>query len=133
MQTIVKLGLVLAGVIHLLPVSGVLGGDRLQALYGVAVSDPGLLLLMRHRALLFGMLGAFLIAAAWVPAIRTAALALGLFSALSFIVLAASGGPASAAIVRIVLADWIAVALLVAAGVAHCRVLGHDFGRRARF
>lgn len=118
MQNIVKLGLVLAGVIHLLPVSGVLGGERLQALYGVAVSDPGLLLLMRHRALLFGMLGAFLIAAAWVPAMRTAALALGLFSALSFIVLAASGGPASAAIVRIVLADSIAVALLVAAGAA---------------
>lgn len=132
MQTIVKLGLVLAGVIHLLPVSGVLGGERLQALYGVAVSDPGLLLLMRHRALLFGMLGAFLIAAAWVPAIRTAALALGLFSALSFIVLAASGGPAGAAIVRIVLADWIAVALLMAAGVAHYRILGHGFGRRAR-
>lgn len=118
MQNIVKLGLVLAGVIHLLPVSGVLGGERLQALYGVAVSDPGLLLLMRHRALLFGMLGAFLIAAAWVPAMRTAALALGLFSALSFIVLAAGGGPASAAIVRIVLADSIAVALLVAAGAA---------------
>ena len=51
--------LVLVGIIHLLPVAGVLGVDRLAALYGIALSEPNIEILMRHRAILFGLLGLF--------------------------------------------------------------------------
>ena len=66
--------LVIAGIIHLLPLSGVLGAERLAALYGLSFQEPNLLLLMRSRAVLFGLLGAFLLYAAWRPALQPLAL-----------------------------------------------------------
>ena len=66
--------LLLAALIHLLPVAGVLGAERLQALYGIPIGDPNLLLLMRHRAVLFGVVGVLLATAAFVPALRSVAL-----------------------------------------------------------
>ena len=58
MSKLVTLLLLVAGVIHLLPLSGVLGAQRLAALYGLAFDEANLLLMMRHRAVLFGLLGA---------------------------------------------------------------------------
>lgn len=71
MRHLVSAMLVIVGVIHLLPLSGVLGVGRLAALYGVSISDPNLSVLMRHRAVLFGLLGAFLVFAAFKPTFQT--------------------------------------------------------------
>jgi len=62
----VNAALLIAAVFHLLPLAGVLGAERLAALYGVRIADPALLLLMRHRALLFGVLGLLMLCAAFV-------------------------------------------------------------------
>jgi hypothetical protein len=43
--------------INFLPVTGALSGKRIQALYGVAVEDSNSEILMRHRAVLFGIVG----------------------------------------------------------------------------
>ena len=56
------------GVFALLPLAGVLGAGRLSALYGIAFEEPNLVLLMRHRAVLFGLLGVFLAIAALIGA-----------------------------------------------------------------
>ena len=59
--------LLVAGVIHLLPLPGALGAGALARLYGLepaALADPNLALLLRHRAVLFGVVGALLVAAA---------------------------------------------------------------------
>ena len=69
--------LVIVGIIHLLPVTGFLGVSRLSALYGIAFEDPNLAILMRHRAVLFGLLGLFLIYAAFRPALQLLALIAG--------------------------------------------------------
>ena len=65
--------LIVVGVIHLLPLSGVLGGAQLFSLYGVPVDDPNLEILMRHRAVLFGLLGVFLVYAAFKPSLGRSA------------------------------------------------------------
>lgn len=111
--------LLLAALIHLLPVAGVLGAERLQALYGVVLDDPNLVLLMRHRAVLFGIVGALLAAAAFRPALRTAALLVGGASALSFLALAWSSTGLNADVGRVVTADIVAVVALAAAAILH--------------
>lgn len=118
---IVSAMLVIVGVIHLLPLSGVLGAERLAALYGLDFAEPNLAILMRHRAVLFGMLGAFLVAAAFRPAWQPLALAAGLVSVVSFLWLAGSVGGYNALIGRVVLVDWLALACLVVGSVAWLR------------
>lgn len=113
MHHIVSLTLAIVGVIHLLPLSGALGVDRLAALYGVDIVDPNLALLMRHRAVLFGLLGLFLVLAAWQPRLQPLAFGVGFVSVLSFIALAWAGGAINASMTRVLAADWVALACLV--------------------
>jgi hypothetical protein len=80
--------LLLTGLVHLLPVLGVLGAARLEQLYGLRMDEPNLLLLMRHRALLFGLLGLLLVAAAFRPAWQGLALLAAWGSVLGFVLLA---------------------------------------------
>lgn len=109
--------LLVVSVIHLLPVVGVLGGAQLEALYGRAPDDPTVALLLRHRAVLFGILGVLLAIGALVPSQQRLAIGAGAVSVVSFLVLAAVTPQHDAAIARVVRADWIALACLaVAAG-----------------
>lgn len=119
MRFVIVASLLVAAVIHLLPVSGVLGPERLTALYGIAFTDPDLLILMRHRAVLFGILGVFLAAAAFVPKWRTPAFCAGLVSLVSFLALAWSGGNYNAEIGRVVLVDIVALVCVVIGGALH--------------
>ena len=119
MKLFVQSMLVVAGVIHLLPLGGVLGADRIAALYSVALDDNNLEILMRHRAVLFGLLGAFLVLAAFRPALQVTAIVAGVVSAGSFVAIAlASGEDYNDAIARVVLADVVALIGLAAAGAA---------------
>ena len=52
--------LLVVAVIHLLPIAGFVGVDRLGSLYGIEITDRNLEIMMRHRAILFGILGAFI-------------------------------------------------------------------------
>lgn len=119
MRKVVTGLLVLVGIIHLLPVSGVLGVERLAALYGVSLAEPNLEILMRHRAVLFGLLGLFLLYAAFQPSLQSLAIVAGLVSVASFIVIAWSVGGYNESLRKVVIADIIAIVALVAAGVIH--------------
>ncbi len=68
-RTITGLMLVVA-VIHLLPISGFFGVERLATLYEIEITDSNLEILMRHRAILFGILGGFLGYAAFTPVLQ---------------------------------------------------------------
>ncbi|MDO9361160.1 MAG: phosphopantetheine adenylyltransferase [Polaromonas sp.] len=115
MRYLVSAMLVIVGIIHLLPLSGVLGAGQLAALYGLPFGEPNLEILMRHRAVLFGLLGGFLILAGFKPVFQPVALAAGFASVISFVGLAWSIGGYNALIGRVVLADLIALACLLLA------------------
>jgi hypothetical protein len=111
--------LVMAGIVHLLPLAGVLGPERLSTLYGVAIQDPNLSILMRHRAVLFGLLGAFLVLAAFRPALQPLALIAGLVSVASFLVLCLMTGSYNTELARVFRVDLVALAgLIMAAGLS---------------
>ena len=111
--------LVLVAIIHLLPLSGVLGPEQLSVLYGVSVNDPNLEILMRHRAVLFGLLGIFMLYAAFRPAVQMPAFSAGFVSVTSFLGLAWSIGGYNDQIARVFAADMAALACLIVGFGAH--------------
>jgi len=109
--------LLVAGILHLLPVAGVMGAGTLARLYGITVSGPDTAILLQHRALLFGVLGVLMLAAVALPWLRVTALCVGLFSTASFVIVALAVGGYNPAIGRVVAADVVA-SVLLAAGLA---------------
>jgi hypothetical protein len=115
MSMIISVLLVVVAIIHLLPLSGVLSTKRLTALYGLSFDEPNLEILMRHRAVLFGLLGVFLIYAAFKVELQPIAFVAGFVSVISFILIAKSVGGYHEKVRKVVVADWVA---LVCLGVA---------------
>ena len=107
----------IAAAINLAPVTGAFSPERMSALYGVNLDDPNLEILMRHRALLFGIVGGLLVAAVFRPALRTLAYIVGFASMVSFLVVAWGVGGYSASIEHVMLMDAIGIAALAGAGV----------------
>jgi hypothetical protein len=124
MRYVVTVMLVVVGIIHMLPLAGVWGGDKLQALYGIALDDPNLAILMRHRAVLFGLLGMFLLVAAFRPAFHAAAFIAGFVSVLSFLYLAWSVGSYNTQLGRVFMADIVALVCLIIGAVSYAFVRG---------
>ena len=109
MKWIVPAMLVLVALIHLPPLLGVLGAARMEVAYGVQIADPNLAVLMRHRAVLFGLIGGLMLAAVFLPSLRLAALLVSLLSAGSFVLLAWSSAGLNANLGRVAMVDVAAV------------------------
>ena len=119
MRFILPIMLLVVGIIHILPLSGVLSAARLFELYGMTFDDPNLEILMRHRAVLFGLLGIFLICSAFMPSLQLPALIAGFLSVVSFLYLSYTVGGYNEQVNRIVIADKAAFVCLVVALVSY--------------
>ena len=106
--------LVVLGVIHLLPAAGAWSPARLQQLYGITPDAPTLVLLLQHRALLFALLGAFLVYAAFRPSLQPLAFLAALVSMAGFLWMAGTG-PHEPAILRVMRVDIVGLGLLAIA------------------
>jgi hypothetical protein len=118
-STLVFVSLLLPGAIHLLPVYGVLGNKQLEALYGLKFNDPNLLIVMRHRAVMFGLLGGLLTYSAFTPSYRNLAFCSGLISAASFLCISETTGGYNSKVRGVVVADAVAVGCLVVGACLH--------------
>lgn len=118
MRYLVSAMLVVVAIIHLLPLPGVLGSERLSTLYGLSFDDPNLQILMRHRAVLFGLLGVFVMIAAFRPSWQPLAIAAGFVSVVSFLALVWSVGGHNPQVGRVFTADVVALVCLVVGTVA---------------
>lgn len=114
MEPAVVLILLGTGLVNGLPVLGIAGTGALRALYGVAVTDPDLLVLIRHRAVLLGLLGAALAGAAFVPSWRLPAIVAGLVSMGVFVVLARAAPSGRKVVTTMVIDVGLCAALAVA-------------------
>lgn len=119
MRYIVSAMLLVTALVHIIPLSGALGTDQLARLYGVSVADPNLEVLMRHRAVLFGLLGALLALAAFMRALQLTAFIAGFVSVGSFLAIAWLVGDYNPQLGRVFIADLVALACLVTGLAAH--------------
>ena len=107
----------LVGLINVLPVIGMLGADRLQSAYGIALDSPELEILLRHRALLFGLIGGFVLVSLRLPQYQGAALTLAGCSMAGFLLLALTVGSSGESLRGILVADVLGLAALAIATV----------------
>ena len=116
MKILVSSLLMIVAAIHFLPVSGVLGADSLTKLYGITISDSNTGLLLRHRAVLFSIVGLLLLLSVFRSNYQPVAIWIGLISIVSFLLLTWSIEGLTPEIIRVVKIDWIALVLLFVAG-----------------
>jgi len=119
MNLAIAILLVAVGAILALPLAGVVDAAALTRLYGIAFDDANLVILMRHRAVMFGLLGAFVIYAAFKPALRVPAFVAATVAIGAFLWIALSAGGYNAALRTVVVADVVALGLTVVAIALH--------------
>lgn len=127
-ERFVQFTLLVAAVVHLTPVSGLAGSETLQRLYGIVTPDANALLLLRHRALLFGLVAIPLLIAIPQPAWRLPAMTGALLSIASFLLLSALETPSSPELRRVVQIDLVVLVVLVPALVLSLRHPGAALG-----
>ena len=106
------------------PVVGVLSAARLEQAYGISLASSDLEVLMRHRALLFGVLGGFVVYAPLFPVYQVAAMVMAGISMVGFVVLALRVGGVNRALSRVLVAAGAGIAVLLVAAVSKGLVEG---------
>lgn len=109
--------LVIVGLINFAPLLGVLSAQKLESAYAVSLTSNDLIILMRHRALLFGVLGGFILFSAFVPFYQGAAMTMAAISMTGYIALVLIVGGYNDAIFKVVIVDLVGIAFLVAAAI----------------
>jgi hypothetical protein len=109
--------LVISALVHLAPAIGVLGAGALERLYGLTPANDATLLLLRHRAVLFGVIGVLLAWCAARPDRHASGLAIAATCVGAFLVLARGDAVATAALQRVWRVDAGVFVLVVVAGV----------------
>ena len=114
-EGLIIFGFLALAVIHLLPLMGLFSVGKMERAYGVVLQSDHLQILMRHRALLFGLLGGFALFAAFVTVYRWPALMMLTISMLGFIVVAGLSEGGIGPLKSVVKADWLGcgIALLL--------------------
>ena len=114
-SVIVSIILIGLGFIHIAPSIGLFGVKFLTDLYGINASEANLQILMRHRAVLFGILGGFILHSVWQPEWRMIALFMALIGTASFCLLCWQVGGYNSQLQRVMRIDLVAaVAALIA-------------------
>ena len=111
-QRAATLCFVVVGIVHALPLVGWAGAERLESLYQVSIREANLEALMRHRALMLGIIGALLMAAARWTSLRNAAATAGLVSMVGYVALVVGLDEVNPALVRVAWIDVVAILLL---------------------
>ena len=115
MPKVISVLLLITGLINFLPVIGVLSSDQINGLYGLEIDNRDLMILLRHRALLFGVIGGFVIYSAFKRQYQLASILMMLVSMFGFLVILYLEGSSNYALAKIALIDVIGIVLALAA------------------
>ncbi|QBS44287.1 phosphopantetheine adenylyltransferase [Nocardia sp. CS682] len=121
--------LAVAGLLNSAPAVGAVAPQGMYAAYGIAPAGRDLEVVLRHRAVLFAVLGVGLLVAVFRPALRPIAVRANAISMGSFLVLVVAGGPVGPGLVRVAAVD---VAGLVALGVGVALLRGERAAEQVR-
>jgi len=87
MEVIFRISLFIAGIINIIPSILAFVPDKISSSYGIEIHDANYELLLRHRAVLFAIVGGIMIYSAITKKYYSLALIVGIISMLSFVIL----------------------------------------------
>jgi heme A synthase len=118
MEWIYRATLLIAGLINLLPALLAFFPERIPGSYGIDVPDANYELLLRHRAVFFGIIGGLMIYSSVVKRHTKMATAVGLISMTSFIILYVSIGKGINPELRMVMMIDVVATIILCIGLA---------------
>jgi hypothetical protein len=113
--------LVVIGVMTASPIITALNPNGITSLYNVTFEDDAVLLLVRHRQVMLGVLGAALVYGAFFYHLRMRVITAAVFSKLAFIGLCITTPDLTQGIQRVIYFDAISIVLLLIAAVIFWR------------
>jgi hypothetical protein len=114
MELIYRVTLFIAGIINLLPAMLAFLPQKNSKSYGIDIANANYELLIRHRAVLFGIIGGLMIFSAVTKKYYSIATTVGLVSMLSFIILYfLIGKEINAELKKVMLIDVVAIVILL--------------------
>lgn len=109
--------LFVVGVINFLPVLGVVSAARLSKAYAIEFDGNDMVILMRHRALLFGIVGGFILYSVFVPGYQTPAMVMAAVAMLGYVVIMWRVGEYNASLQKVMVVDIVGILCLSGAAV----------------
>jgi hypothetical protein len=112
MEIVFRIALFLSGVINFIPFSLAFLPKKINASYGINVSEGNLELLLRHRAVLFGIVGGLMIFSAVSKRYYDLSVIIGFTSMVSFVLLYYGIGNINAELKKVMMFDVAAIVVL---------------------
>jgi len=113
MEIIFRISLFIAGIINLLPSILAFLPEKLPSAYGIEILNADFELLLRHRAVLFGIVGGLMIYSSVSKSYYSISVLAGLVSMISFIILYFLIGGVNQELSKVMKIDLVAVAILL--------------------
>ena len=115
MTKLITVCLAIVGLINFVPVLAVISVQKLEEAYSISFVSNDLIILMRHRALLFGVLGGFILYSAFVPAYQGPAMLMAAISMIGYAALMYSVGGYNDSLYKVLIIDYIGIVFLAVA------------------
>lgn len=112
MGNVITVCLVIVGLINFVPVIGVIAAQKMETAYAISLQSVDLQILMRHRALLFGILGGFILYSALNSQYQNVAMVMAAISMVGFAILVLITGDYNPEIKKVLIIDIAGIVFL---------------------
>jgi hypothetical protein len=117
MNEAIQVLLFIVGVINFLPVVGVISADKLSRAYQIELPGNDLIILLRHRAILFGVVGGFILYSVFQPMYQDAAMVMAAITMVGYLYIVWAVGGYNKAIFKVAMVDAVGIMCLLLATV----------------
>jgi len=104
--------LIIVGLINFIPTIAIISAQKLEAAYSIKLISNDLIILLRHRALLFGILGGFILYSVKATSYQGAAMIMAGISMLGYVVLMFTVGGYNEALYKVLIIDVVGIVIL---------------------
>ena len=115
MSKLITVCLVIVGLINFVPVLAIISVQQLEEAYSISLLSNDLIILMKHRALLFGILGGYILYSAFIRIHQGPAILMAAISMVGFVVILHYVGDYNESLNKVLIFDYVGLIFLALA------------------